>query len=55
MFEIVSSNANIDLNEISKSPYLYIYNILTKEAQRIAKAYKFACLESDIYEKLKLL
>ncbi len=55
MFEIVSSNANIDLNEISKSPYLYIYNILTKEAQRIAKAYEFACLETDIYEKLKLL
>lgn len=55
IFEVISSNANIDLIEISKSPYLYIFNKLTKEAQRIAKSYEFACLETDIYERLKLI
>jgi hypothetical protein len=51
----MSSNANIDLKEIDKSPYLYIFNTLTKEAQRIAKSYEIAQLEKNIYERLKLL
>lgn len=55
VFEVISSNADIDLKEIDKSPYLYMFNILTREAQRIAKSYKIAYLEEDIYERLKLL
>lgn len=51
-FKIIFNN---DLKEIDNSPYLYIYNTLIKEAQRIDKAYKLAYLEKDLKERLKLL